>query len=354
MKEMVLVVADDRSPQLFKPWRRYWARSFDLFLYSMVWIAFEIGVLNIDVVLRPQTLIRNFGEWLMPFVLMLIVEPFFLSRWGTTPGKWLLGLRVTYHNGRLLSYSEAAARTESLFVHGLGLGIPFYTLLRQYLSYRELHNGLRMRWDEDTAYCLVKENDRQIIAFLAAIALTMGLVAVLYGQASLPKYRGDLTPEQFVANVNKLNRFHDWLPKHRLLEDGNWAIVFGGQPSPIDFQWELTTIAGKVTQVRFEEEIGEEGKGRIYFGRNPYYFLAIYALAGAQSGVSGWQMIIAQDWLKDWPPFQDYRFVWHGVEVRYALQYEGYDYQEDAQPVLVPNSEAANHYYHMCFTVTKL
>ena len=130
MDEMILTKAIDASPQVFRPWRRFWARMFDWWLCGRLWFLLQMVVFNIDAVTRSATFGRVVIDIVMQIILMLLLEPLFLSRWGTTPGKWLLGLYVTHESGRKLTYTEALHRTSGVLMSGMGLAIPIYDLVR--------------------------------------------------------------------------------------------------------------------------------------------------------------------------------------------------------------------------------
>ena len=57
-------------------------------------------------------------------VLAILLEPLALHYFGTTPGKWLLGLSVESVNGGRLSVAEARWRTGDVLLSGMGLNIP--------------------------------------------------------------------------------------------------------------------------------------------------------------------------------------------------------------------------------------
>ncbi len=90
------------------PVRRYFARWLDGLIYSTIWSLFLTVVMKINVL--------NSSRWMTIFdivvgmVLVLLIEPVLLSAFGTTIGKWILGIRITDLNGRRLSYAKACSR----------------------------------------------------------------------------------------------------------------------------------------------------------------------------------------------------------------------------------------------------
>ena len=94
------------------PWRRYAARWLDLLIYGLLWNAVARCIFRLN--LGSEF----YAGWLFTLVdtavgvlLMLLIEPALLHFWGTTPGKWLFGLRVRAENGEKIAYRTAFART---------------------------------------------------------------------------------------------------------------------------------------------------------------------------------------------------------------------------------------------------
>ena len=91
------------------PWRRYFARFIDSWLYGTASLAFSTLVLGLNP--SHESAGTSFFEWLLGSLLLLTVEPLFLHFFAATPGKWLLGISVRDHDGKCLSFSEAFSRT---------------------------------------------------------------------------------------------------------------------------------------------------------------------------------------------------------------------------------------------------
>lgn len=122
--------------------RRFWARWLDVHCYLAVWwlVMWATG--------------RNIEESLSNILLLVIqlmpwfiAEAILLHRWGTTPGKWLLGLQVANLDGTRLSLKAATLRSSRIMVGGIGFGWGLLSLFCQAFSYftiRRLGNPL---WD---------------------------------------------------------------------------------------------------------------------------------------------------------------------------------------------------------------
>ncbi len=119
--------------QLF--WRqavpRFFARLFDTWVATLLVYATGIATGWIEPIrLSLPTL------WLLPLpsFLWIFAEAFLLSRFGTTPGKALLGIHVSSEDGGPPSYSAALTRSLVIWLRGWGLGIDLLWHLSLALS----------------------------------------------------------------------------------------------------------------------------------------------------------------------------------------------------------------------------
>ena len=135
------------GPQV-RPWIRYWARTFDFLLFS-----FFAGI--ILAIVYPAALGMNSG--LLGIIVVFVyvfVEPCMLSTWGTTPGKALLNIRLRRQDGTKLNYAEALSRALSVWIRGLGLGIPIVALFTQVNAYGKLTKDGITSWDQNGGFCI--------------------------------------------------------------------------------------------------------------------------------------------------------------------------------------------------------
>ena len=97
------------------PIRRFWARWLDLYLFAGVWwltmwaVGRDIGAT-----------LGNAWFILFLYVPWFALESFLLHRFGTTPGKWLLGLKVVNDDGSPLSLAAATRRSMRVLFLGIG------------------------------------------------------------------------------------------------------------------------------------------------------------------------------------------------------------------------------------------
>lgn len=220
----VAVPQTDTCYKVTAPWRRFFARCFDLTLYSTVWILLGFALLRAG----PST--QTFRAWsnvstLTSALLMLFLEPLFLCTWGTTPGKWLLGLRVRDNTGRKLSYSDSLSRTVQALWHGLGFFIPIYSLVRLYRSYYDCSEYVPLAWEQDSELHLKDQKVWRIGAFIGGHLALFGVILLAGLLSAAPVHRGDMTVSQFAENYNRLSLYYGY--DFQLDEEGRWT---GKQP----------------------------------------------------------------------------------------------------------------------------
>lgn len=134
--------------ELATPWRRYWARSLDLFASSLV-----VGVLIAAI--RPTLLMRlgtpAGGEWVV--VLLLLPFASAMDAWvywamGNTPGKAIAGIKVLQEGGaQPLPVLTYLGRNLQVYVFGLGLGLPLISLFTLIYGYRRAAATEVSIWD---------------------------------------------------------------------------------------------------------------------------------------------------------------------------------------------------------------
>ncbi|MFH5836480.1 MerR family transcriptional regulator [Proteiniclasticum sp. C24MP] len=97
-------VKKDKLPQVYSPVRRFLARILDLSIYAFLLDSVLVFIFNM--ITSNRNAVENLLFTGVVTVLMLLVEPLLLMKFGTTPGKALLGLIVRNPEGSRLSYAE--------------------------------------------------------------------------------------------------------------------------------------------------------------------------------------------------------------------------------------------------------
>ena len=253
-------------PKAPYPWRRYFARSFDFGLIATCYQILLCLLLHINFSERNPflELIDAYICW----VLVFLMEPLFLSKWGKTPGKRLFGLSIHNKNGELLTFKEAFDRTFHVFYKGEGFAIPFYNFYRNYQSYKICQDDGVMEWDENFRYEAKPFHTASVFGYLAVTAVTLALsVGVGFWQMTPPN-KGMLTVDEFIENYNYQLDYHKIEGVMRLEEDRTWLTdeeiddgkntiylnwFRGGFSEPV-----FTEKDGKLSAVSFTMESSEE------------------------------------------------------------------------------------------------
>lgn len=109
--------------------RRFCARLFDIHIYVAVWW-FLFWLARADI----GSLLTNTFVAFTQLVPWVVIETLLIHRFATTPGKWLMGIRVLNSDGTQLSLSQSVRRALRVLTVGIGFGIPWVILFCMGLS----------------------------------------------------------------------------------------------------------------------------------------------------------------------------------------------------------------------------
>jgi uncharacterized RDD family membrane protein YckC len=109
--------------------RRFWARWFDIYLYvGLWWFLMWLTGRNIEALFtNPMVAMTRLVPW-------FVIEILLIHRFATTPGKWLLGLKVTNLDGSHLTLGQSTRRALRVYFIGIGFAIPYVLLFCMVLS----------------------------------------------------------------------------------------------------------------------------------------------------------------------------------------------------------------------------
>jgi len=169
----------DASPH---PWRRLFARTADFFFggyLMLIPISYAVGFffpyrINDYVELFENPLIISFASYLI----WIPLEALFISLTGTTPGKWVFGIKVLSKKLDKLSYSNALKRAFRVFYQGEGFSIPLITLFTRIYAYKRLKETGTTLWDT-AVNSMVTYKKWGIIRILAAIFVYLIMLVIL-------------------------------------------------------------------------------------------------------------------------------------------------------------------------------
>jgi hypothetical protein len=140
--EIIVEDADPikENPSHVNPWIRCVARFFDYALLFFCLIGLQ----------RAFSISLPYGH-LIPFefVLWIPIESALLCLIGTTPGKWFLKTKLKWGRRPKPDFKMALQRSFSVWLRGLGMGIPFLNLLCPFFAYHKLKVLKVTSWDID-------------------------------------------------------------------------------------------------------------------------------------------------------------------------------------------------------------
>lgn len=158
--------------------RRFWARWLDIQAYSGIWwLTMWLAGRDIRGILEnPWVILFQLVPW-------FVIESLLLSRYATTPGKWLLGLRVVNDNGSPLSLGQAVTRSSRVLFLGIGFGWGYIMIVCQIMALVTTKRLGRPLWDHAAGHRVTYEQPDPIrisafvVALTAAFVLQMAVLA---------------------------------------------------------------------------------------------------------------------------------------------------------------------------------
>ena len=325
----------DRLPTVHSASRRFFARTFDEFL---VWMILVVGLCLLGYNPTQAGLALN----LAGVVLLGVLEPLSLRLWGTTPGKALLGMRLTGADGKNLPYSEGVTRYIMMLGWGLGFYIPIFSLVMIIRSAWRCWKEEPQPWDDGVAYIAKPFRGRYAASLILAALLVLTAGEAVNSWSQLPPNRGDLTVAEFAENYNRQAEYLGFGAGTYLDETGRWqeeprdpnTVTLGElfEIEPWDEARELhfTLEDGHITAITLTGTIEnvEEGVDT----PNGLVPRIVMSLAWGREGASFWSLsrqaqlteLERQDWSKD--------FVIHqpGVVITSDIQQSGLSYHENS------------------------
>ena len=322
-------------PYAFTPWRRLFAYNLDcklcqLLLYAVLELGFHVNT-------NKRSWLLSLLYACLALMLQLLIEPWLLHRFGTTPGKALMGIYIETESGERPTYAQAIARTWKRFWYGLGAEIPILNLVRMWQKgYRPCRDCESCAWDsENELVCLI--HDRKAWRGWIMAAAYAGCVAVnvlLSSAAALPPCRGRLTVAQFARNYNMLANYYGDETNWRLDETGAWeditpAGVFivrvGDEIGRPDWQFTLDAD-GYIQRAELAADY-RNCDGMVWISTlEDQTLLGTLSIVCAQPGVHAWSFApqrIARAF-KQQSDTGSVRMTYQGVSVAYDCTYQGF------------------------------
>lgn len=156
--------------------RRFWARWLDLYMFAGLWW-FAMWATGRDI----GAALSNVWVIMLFYVPWFVVETILLHRFGTTPGKWLLGIRVVNNDGSHLNLADATRRSARVLFVGIGFGLDIVTMVCQLMAYFTTKRLGRPIWDHAGGHRVIVAplSPLRIVAFVIILFVSLQLRAVV-------------------------------------------------------------------------------------------------------------------------------------------------------------------------------
>lgn len=167
---------DDTTRELAGPWKRYFARSFDIGLFmGSLMMVFILGaaVFGLQPDTERQRLLLN--PYVLPVVLTLcafLVEALWYWLFGRTPGKRLFCLHIVDTEKNVLTAKQYATRLCWVATVGIALHIPYVSTIPMLYQWFSLSKQGTTSYDKGRYHVYATEMSalKQSVASLCVIA----------------------------------------------------------------------------------------------------------------------------------------------------------------------------------------
>ena len=168
--------AQDTAP--LHPWARYWAKTLDIAVFSLL-AGIPIAIVGVEG-WRGDVL-----GWLLFVLVFPPVEALLVSRTTGTPGKALFGIAVTDAAGGKLDLGRAVRRAYLAMAIGLGLAIPFVSLAAMAFGYFDYTRKGSSLWDRRAGAAFAAAPTGKSWIVLCVIGLVAFILLFMIAAASL-------------------------------------------------------------------------------------------------------------------------------------------------------------------------
>ena len=339
------------------PWRRFFARMFDVSMYTFIWDVF-IGLLRHKSILSDSLGFR-IVEGIVSLILILLVEPVLLNRFKTTVGKAIFGIRIETEDGKGLPYKVALERTKGVIISGLGLNIPFYNLYRLYKSVKACEERSLLPWEEEENYRFMDTKKWRIALYIGAYSVLFAIIFCIHQYQFFPPNRGELTMAEFVENYRYYETYLEMDESlYRMNDDGQivkakepegtFVVNIGGDWVQPDISYIMQEDAIKEV-IMTVEVVNQKMLVDTYHRER---LLLLLAMAGSDSSQHIWSNNI-RDIVDDLNShlLESYAEKYKAIKFSWEIETEGLDKVSDGYHWLADEDENA---MHMEFRVSKV
>ncbi len=242
----------------YHPWRRILARAMDeSFIWLILWF-FPVVALRI----RPIGTLVDVIIFLCTYLISIPLQALYLHRFGTTPGKWLMGIHIHNYDGGYLSFQDALKREWAVFRDGYGYHIPILNMIRLSKASRDYSEYWQSDWDENWEVEFDQFPDWKGFCYAFCLICYAALGFLLASQMAFPRYQGKLTPGEFAENLHYCYEVYieTYVDMFEYDKQGNIHPVvsefflgrFGEREteSPISYE---TDSSGHITEIKYHQ-----------------------------------------------------------------------------------------------------
>jgi DNA-binding transcriptional MerR regulator len=335
------------------PVKRLLARETDFVLVGLLLDIILYGIFRMHPPMNDMIQnIVNIIVVVLSLAIVYLTEPLMLHKWGCTPGKWLMGIRIHNADGCNLTVVEGRERTREMLWKGLGFQIPIYSWIRLWKTYKQYGvNNEPLDWDFGLEYEFVDQKDYRPWVSLAVWGAAFVITSALALNAQLPHHRGDLTVLEFAENFNDYRSYLYGDYSIQMNADGqliqsDHTIVYWGD-NPVEAKWQYEVEDGVLTGIVLTYE-GDH----MLFSSDANMMAAASAFVGAQPGVfwkGGLVGILAQIENR---AVEDYTAEFAGVIIECDYEYTGY-MDNMSSSMLIPQGDGVDSHYTVTFSMRK-
>ncbi len=319
-----LVPAQQRDEREIHPWRRYFARGMDVSLAVLTIYIIQSVILHTPILDGAAAMI---GRTLLAWGVILLVEPLLIHFWGTTPGKWVWGIRLERNGGGRLTLGEAYKRTFYVFAAGEGMSIPIVEIICNFRSYRRYKQGYDLYWEEDSVLRFQERGWLSLVLYVGGYILLSACSVLLALNTFLPPNHNDLTVANFAENYNYYNEALE-LSDISLDQDGNFfrvedpfRVAIFAPPADPEFAYEVTDGALRAVSYTLEVENQQE----MFAMPAAYAKTAYLAMAAARPGTTVFNIANLLSTTDAWTSTASCSLCWQDVSMTYIVDASGYD-----------------------------
>ena len=175
--------SSNSSGGAYHPWRRFCARYIDTIIGGAIATFLTLVTLYaaspqdaglIDRILTENLLLMGLSFYLswIPF------EAVFLSATGTTPAKWLYGIRVKDAEGNNLSFARALLRSSLAWIQGMAFGLPIAIWFANHFGYKRLTRTGTTLWDTSAGAIVLHKRWGVVRTFAVVIVTALSLLII--------------------------------------------------------------------------------------------------------------------------------------------------------------------------------